>query len=87
MPVGYLAEDPNRANLDLGRIKALGPIEGLEQTIREQQVDTVIVTLPWAYHDSAFRHWQSMSCTLPRPPAHLRLPTGGSMRRLADGAP
>ncbi len=50
-PVGYLAEDTNRATPDIGRIKALGPIESLAQVVRDHRVDTVIITLPWAYHD------------------------------------
>ena len=53
-PVGFLDEDPSRGNVDLGRMKGLGGLDRLGATILEEQVDTVIITLPWAYHDRIF---------------------------------
>ena len=50
-PVGYLDDDPNRGNVDLGRVKGLGNIENLRETIRRHHVDLVVITLPWSYHD------------------------------------
>jgi exopolysaccharide biosynthesis polyprenyl glycosylphosphotransferase len=50
-PVGYLDDDPNVGGVDLGRMKGLGCIDLLEDTLREQKVDTVIITLPWMYHE------------------------------------
>jgi exopolysaccharide biosynthesis polyprenyl glycosylphosphotransferase len=46
-PVGYLDDDPNLGTVDLGRMKGLGDVKRLEQTIYEQNVDTVVITLPW----------------------------------------
>ena len=50
-PLGYLADDPSHPRVDLGRIKGLGDIEDLAAILRQQPVDTVIITLPWAYHN------------------------------------
>ena len=50
-PLGYLADDPSQPRVDLGRIKALGDIDDLAATLRQQPVDTVIITLPWTYHN------------------------------------
>ncbi len=54
-PVGYLFEEPGNSSVDLGRIKALGRIDRLKAVLREQAVDTVIITLPWAYHDGILK--------------------------------
>ena len=51
VPVGYLDQDPNLARVDLGRVKGLGGIDNLEQVLRDQDVDHVVITLPWAQHD------------------------------------
>ncbi len=51
VPVGYLDHDPEQARVDLGRVKGLGGIDNLEVVLDEQQVDHVVITLPWAYHD------------------------------------
>lgn len=51
MPVGYLDHDPAQARADLGRVKGLGGLDQLETVLREQDVDQVVITLPWALHD------------------------------------
>jgi exopolysaccharide biosynthesis polyprenyl glycosylphosphotransferase len=51
VPVGYLDLDPNQARVDLGRVKGLGGIDNLAAVLAEQDVDQVVITLPWAYHD------------------------------------
>jgi exopolysaccharide biosynthesis polyprenyl glycosylphosphotransferase len=51
VPVGYLDHDPNQARTDLGRVKGMGGIDNLEQVLRDEAVDHVVITLPWAYHD------------------------------------
>ncbi len=51
LPVGYLDRDPNLARVDLGRVKGLGGIDNLEAVLRDQDVDHVVITLPWALHD------------------------------------
>lgn len=51
LPVGYVDDDPERASVDLGRVKGLGGTKNLGKTIRNHIVDTVIITLPWNQHD------------------------------------
>ncbi|GIL14357.1 MAG: sugar transferase [Chloroflexi bacterium] len=50
-PVGYVDDDPERASIDLGRVKGLGGLKNLGKTIRNHAVDLVVITLPWAQHD------------------------------------
>lgn len=49
--VGYVDDNPDRGNVDLGRVKGLGNLENLRSTIRKYHVDLVVITLPWAYHE------------------------------------
>lgn len=51
LPIGYVDDDPARANTDLGRVKGLGGLKNLGKTIQNHGVDTVIITLPWSEHD------------------------------------
>jgi exopolysaccharide biosynthesis polyprenyl glycosylphosphotransferase len=55
VPVGYLDDDPTRGSVDLGRVRGLGGTDQLAQVLRDEQVDTVIITLPWAHHDKIVR--------------------------------
>jgi exopolysaccharide biosynthesis polyprenyl glycosylphosphotransferase len=48
--VGFLDDDPQKGERDLGPFTALGPIDNLSRTLVENQVEEVIVTLPWQYH-------------------------------------
>lgn len=50
-PVGYVDDDPERASIDLGRVKGLGGLKNLGKTIRNHTVDLVVITLPWTQHD------------------------------------
>lgn len=50
-PVGYVDDDPERASVDLGRVKGLGGLKNLGKTIRNHFVDQVVITLPWSQHD------------------------------------
>lgn len=50
-PVGYVDDDPERASGDLGRVKGLGGLTNLRQTIRSNRVDLAVITLPWSQHD------------------------------------
>lgn len=50
-PVGYVDDNPDRGNVDLGRVKGLGNLDNIAETLREHQVDLVVITLPWKYHD------------------------------------
>ncbi len=51
VPIGYLDQDPDQAKVDLGRVKGLGGINNLEVVLHDQDVDHVVITLPWALHD------------------------------------
>lgn len=48
--VGFLDDDPDRAESDIGRFPALGGIGRLRKVLSEGQIDAVIVTLPWERH-------------------------------------
>jgi exopolysaccharide biosynthesis polyprenyl glycosylphosphotransferase len=48
--VGFVDDDPHRGSTDLGRFHALGGIANLPGIIQEEQVDEVLITLPWTYH-------------------------------------
>jgi exopolysaccharide biosynthesis polyprenyl glycosylphosphotransferase len=45
--IGFIDDDPERGTKDIGRVPALGPTRNLATLITEQNVDLVIVTLPW----------------------------------------
>jgi len=48
--VGFVDDNPEKGNSDIGRFEGLGPIKNLPSLIEEQNVDEVIITLPWMYH-------------------------------------
>ncbi|HDQ73979.1 MAG TPA: undecaprenyl-phosphate glucose phosphotransferase [Chloroflexi bacterium] len=48
--VGFVDDNPQKGESDIGRFKALGALNNLPQLIEEASVDEVIVTLPWMYH-------------------------------------
>jgi len=48
--VGFVDDNPQKSERDIGRIKALGATDNLPQVIDEEDVDEVIITLPWMYH-------------------------------------
>ncbi len=49
--VGYVDDDPDRGNVDLGRVKGLGKLDNLRSTIRKYAIDLVVITLPWSHHE------------------------------------
>ncbi len=49
--VAYVDPDPENANVDLGRIKGCGGLDNLSDCLREHQIDSVIISLPWSQHD------------------------------------
>jgi exopolysaccharide biosynthesis polyprenyl glycosylphosphotransferase len=55
LPVGYLDDNPERISQDLGRVKALGTTDFLLDAIRDEAVDTVVITLPWKQHEHILR--------------------------------
>jgi exopolysaccharide biosynthesis polyprenyl glycosylphosphotransferase len=48
--VGFVDDDPAKGRTDLGRFKAMGEIDNIPRIIQEQDVNEVIITLPWMYH-------------------------------------
>lgn len=48
--VGYVDDDPAKGESHLGRIKGLGDLGNLSTILTNEDVNEVIVTLPWMYH-------------------------------------
>jgi len=48
--VGFVDDNPEKGNSNIGRFEGLGPIRNLPALVEEQDVDEVIITLPWMYH-------------------------------------
>lgn len=48
--LGFLDDNPAKGETDIGRFKALGSIDNLEDVLQEEKIDEVIITLPWQYH-------------------------------------
>jgi exopolysaccharide biosynthesis polyprenyl glycosylphosphotransferase len=48
--VGFVDDHPRRGSTDIGRFRALGDTSNLPRIIQEEQVDEVLITLPWTYH-------------------------------------
>jgi len=49
--VGYLDDNPERGEVDLGRVTGLGSIDKLEEIVKDKKVDRVIITLRWKHYD------------------------------------
>jgi len=47
--VGYVDDNPDKGEGGLGRIKGLGDLDKLPKIIDAENVDEVIITLPWTY--------------------------------------
>ena len=48
--VGFVDDDAQKGQTDIGRFKALGAVDNLPRLIEEEAVDEVIITLPWTCH-------------------------------------
>jgi exopolysaccharide biosynthesis polyprenyl glycosylphosphotransferase len=48
--VGFVDDDPQKGETDIGRFKGLGGIENLPALITDLDVNEVVITLPWQYH-------------------------------------
>ncbi len=46
--VGFVDDDPQRGQTDIGRFPALGDTSAVAMLIREHNVDEVLITLPWS---------------------------------------
>jgi exopolysaccharide biosynthesis polyprenyl glycosylphosphotransferase len=53
--VGFVDDNPSKGNTDIGPFKALGAVENLDQLVEAQQVDSVIICLPWQSHRAIHR--------------------------------
>lgn len=50
-PVGFLDDNPERGNANIGRVRGLGEINSLREVLRNEGVDLVVITLKWDQHD------------------------------------
>jgi exopolysaccharide biosynthesis polyprenyl glycosylphosphotransferase len=48
--IGFLDDHPAKAGTDIGRFRALGRVNSLSNILVNEQIDEVIITLPWQYH-------------------------------------
>ncbi|MGC9468856.1 MAG: undecaprenyl-phosphate glucose phosphotransferase [Anaerolineae bacterium] len=48
--VGYVDDNPDKGEGKIGRFSGLGSIDNLSRVIDAEDVDEVIITLPWNYH-------------------------------------
>ncbi|MCC6166062.1 MAG: sugar transferase [Caldilineaceae bacterium] len=48
--IGFLDDNPAKGFTDIGPYRALGPVENLSQVLESEQVDTVVICLPWQSH-------------------------------------
>ncbi len=49
--VGFVDDDPVKAQTDIGRYTALGTLDQLDHIMTTHQADEVIITLPWVSYD------------------------------------
>ena len=47
--VGLVDDNPDRGNVDIGRVKGLGGLDKLADIVDNTALDQVIITLPWMY--------------------------------------
>jgi exopolysaccharide biosynthesis polyprenyl glycosylphosphotransferase len=48
--VGYVDDNPDKGQAELGRFKGLGGTERIPQLLQDLAINDVIITLPWMYH-------------------------------------
>ena len=48
--IGFVDDDPERNEADIGRLRALGRIDSLAQVLIEERIELVIITLSWESH-------------------------------------
>jgi exopolysaccharide biosynthesis polyprenyl glycosylphosphotransferase len=48
--VGFVDDNPEKGNSNIGRFEGLGSINHLPDLIEQRDIDEVIITLPWMYH-------------------------------------
>ncbi len=53
--IGFLDDNPAKNSRDIGRFKALGPVDNFGQILRTHRVDLAIICLPWQSHRTVAR--------------------------------
>lgn len=53
--IGFLDDNPTKSSTDIGRFKALGPLDNFEQVLDAYPVDEAIICLPWQSHRTVAR--------------------------------
>jgi exopolysaccharide biosynthesis polyprenyl glycosylphosphotransferase len=48
--IGFVDDHPAKGETDIGRFRALGSTDNLTEIMDTEEVDEVIITLPWQYH-------------------------------------
>jgi exopolysaccharide biosynthesis polyprenyl glycosylphosphotransferase len=49
--VGYLDDNPQKGEGDLGRVEGMGGVDQLATRLQEHTIDLVVITLPWRKYD------------------------------------
>jgi exopolysaccharide biosynthesis polyprenyl glycosylphosphotransferase len=49
--IGYLDDNRDRGETDLGRLRGLGGLDNLPSVLRTEGVDLVVIAIPWKHHD------------------------------------
>jgi exopolysaccharide biosynthesis polyprenyl glycosylphosphotransferase len=53
--VGFVDDDPQRGQTDIGRFTALGDIDAMAGLIEKHGINDVVITLPWSAQDKVIR--------------------------------
>ncbi len=53
--IGFLDDNPVKNSTDIGRFKALGPLENFAKVLEQEPVDLAIICLPWQSHRTVAR--------------------------------
>ncbi len=53
--IGFLDDNPSKGSTDIGRFKALGPVDNFAQVLATHTVDLTIICLPWQSHRTVAR--------------------------------
>lgn len=48
--IGFLDDDPAKSSTDIGPFRALGPVDNFAQVTAEEDINSVIICLPWQSH-------------------------------------
>jgi exopolysaccharide biosynthesis polyprenyl glycosylphosphotransferase len=48
--IGFVDDNPKKGETNIGRFEGLGAVNNLPKLIEKEDVDEVIITLPWMYH-------------------------------------